>query len=239
VSHDASSGAAYGSGRGRHAARSRRGRHAARPVRKPLRGLTATGLAVLAGVSLSGCHSQQAGAAAIVGDDRITISALEAKVARLAAYRERAGQLPVSSPELVRGQLFSFISGRILDEAAREMGVTVTDTEIAMRRNSLTQRLGGPDQLVTQAAAQGIAPDEIDRFLRDELLQEKIAQAFGPQPRTVQDQASLQGKLNDLYGRVASRLQVSVNPRYGTWDSRSVGITDTVDPWLKPEQTGT
>lgn len=178
-------------------------------------------------LALTACDPRQVGAAAVIGGDRVDIDALQAQT------RSYLEQVPsAQSGEVQRALLQRIIVSRVIDSAAEDAGVSVPDSQVAQQRRSLfasvrqqarSQELS-PRAFLVQQLASGqqptvVAPGQVDRWIRDQLLVGQIstqaAQGLDPaSPEAAQ-------AANRVLIRAARRLDVEVNPRYGRWDPRS------------------
>jgi len=176
----------------------------------------------------------RAGAAAVVDSQRISVTTLEAKTAGLIAARQRYGVPPAPLADLTRDQLTALISSRVLEQAARQLGVNVSPAEIDTRRRELESQLGGPEALASQGALEGVAPEEQQGAIRDLLRYEKIGQALVPDARTVDRQQERDIASQELLTRVSREMQITVNPRYGTWNPDERVVLPAQDDFIAP-----
>src|SRR6266700_7935357 len=91
----------------------------------------AAGVAVAGACALlAACSTVKMGAAAIVGDQRITTASLDTQVSNLQSAAKQYGsavQLPAQVPQSVLTWMIRFA---IRDQVARDAGITVTDAQI-------------------------------------------------------------------------------------------------------------
>ena len=72
----------------------------------------------------------QAGAAAIVGDQRITVSALDTQVSNLqAAVKPYGSCLPITTAQMPSEVLSWMIRFEVMDQVAAANGINVTDAQ--------------------------------------------------------------------------------------------------------------
>ncbi|MFF9852626.1 SurA N-terminal domain-containing protein [Streptomyces litmocidini] len=182
---------------------------------------------------LTACGSDaHPGAAAVVGGERIEVSSLQAQVedVRTAqAASPQSAQLVAATGDLSRRKLNVMIFDRVVDEVARDNGVTATRAELQEARTSFVRQAGGEDRLAAVLLQeQGVAPDQVDAFVRRNVLMNKIAQKLG-----VTESPEGQKKLTDVFSAASKELGIDVNPRYGRWDDAQVRLSDTAAPWLR------
>lgn len=129
-----------------------------RPVRRPLRVLVLTPALALLG--LAACAPFHAGAAATVGNDRISTKQLGAVTAReisLANTVGGAAQQGASAPDQQTVQqtaLTELIQLKLLAGMASDLGVTVTPSDIDRAKTTITANNGG-DKAAGNAALKG------------------------------------------------------------------------------------
>lgn len=137
---------------------------------------TATAVFGLAALVLSGCGNGpiRAGAAATVGDKRISTEALAGMVARGLADPQAQQQLGADKAKFQRDTLGRLIRHEVLLAAARREQVATTPGEIDAKIAEFEQQAGGPEQLLQQAAQGGIAQPDLRPFVADLVLGDRI-----------------------------------------------------------------
>ncbi|MZD09036.1 hypothetical protein GTW43_28740 [Streptomyces sp. SID5785] len=186
---------------------------------------------------LTACGNEaHPGAAAVVGGQRITVSQLDARVtevrdAQQAATQDQAQykQAVQASGPLARNTLNAMVRTRVLHRAATDAGVTVTRAETQSMRSAYEKRAGGAEQLETAFLQQyGIPPQRLTEAMRTEVEAGKLMEAIGADPQTSAGKAAFAKALVNA----SKELNVTLNPRYGTWDARLNSRTDAKTPWL-------
>ncbi|MDT7550981.1 MAG: peptidyl-prolyl cis-trans isomerase [Actinomycetota bacterium] len=149
-------------------------------TRFPRRLATAPVVAGLGALLLTGCGNSpvRSGAAATVGETRITTTELAGFVKRGLADPQAQQQLGADKPKFQRDSLGRLIKHAVLAEAARELKVTVTPGQIDAKLASFEQQAGGATQLEQQAAQNGIARPDLRSFIRDVVLSDVIGDAL-------------------------------------------------------------
>jgi hypothetical protein len=175
---------------------------------------------------LAACSPVKVGAAAIVGNDRITTSSLNDEVSNLqqaVAQYHLQSALPASDyPVAVLTWLVRF---KIQDQAAQNAGITVTPGEISTALNQLdsqeraaaqqqSQNYPGLDPLLV---ANGVPPNLDNDFGQWQAQQAAfLAKANGGKaPATQAEETAAIGKLNTAQCQVVKSVGVQVNPQYG------------------------
>lgn len=182
----------------------------------------AVALALAATLVLTGCNPAQAGAAATVGDVRISETRVNQSAAdALAAATADPSAAPgLDSSTFLRQTTNRLIASELLAIAAAEEGITVTQAEID---EVLVQAAGGSTvgQLETQLAAQfAVPPAEVDAFVRDFIVRQKLGAKLVPGDDTTAQRAAVDARLAEI----ADEVGVTVSPRYGHWNSETASI---------------
>ncbi len=170
-----------------------------RPLAAPARTrrrLAAVGL--LAAVALTGCGGSpvQAGAAATVGESRITTDELAQLVDAGLSDPAAAEQLGGDRPAYQRDVLGREINVQLVEEAAERAGVTVTAGEVDRQYQAIEESVGGSEQLRTQASAAGLTLEQVRELARSRALTTALGESLTrdvPVPPEQLDQAYQQG----------------------------------------------
>lgn len=166
-----------------------------------------------------GACSTKAGAAAVVGDTRITEASLSAMV-KDAQATERKLKRPVTPVEQASTAALNWqVRMVIVDTAAKRTNTTVTKTEIDDIVNKAYQDYG-KDEVLAQLASNGFPESQIPAYARLTLLQSKVSQAV---LKGEQDEAA-QARLAEFWQSVATGLKIEIAPRYGTWNNDVISI---------------
>ncbi len=194
--------------------------------------------ALLAAAVLTACGgAAHPGAAAVVGDNRITISAVQSRIAEIRA--EAAAQPGVASQEssdLAQSTVSQMVMTEVVDHAVASHGLTVSDTEIAQVRQDQATAWGGEaalDQMLL--VKRGVPTGQIDTFYRELIGINKLAGLSGQQVGTTEGNKAV----HQLLSQASAELKVSVNPRYGSWDAQQAIVTGPWDAWLPQPGTAT
>ena len=182
-------------------------------------------LAITAAVAtflLAGCS--QVGAAATVGDTKITQATVQASVDAILSERAKVDttqmQLETGSTLNV-SQLRFHLLGTLLRELGQELQLNVTKAEIDSRRASIVEQVGGEAALPTALVNAGIAPQDLDRYIEAIAYSDKIGQKLVAAGVT-EDQ--LGTEIQKLVVAKAKEIGVTVNPRYGKWDATTADV---------------
>jgi hypothetical protein len=201
-------------------------------------------------VSLTGCGPVLMGAAAILGTERVSASALSAHVASLdtvyqanPALQSRVSYKPADMPQVV---LTFLVQLHALDAVAQENGVQVTPAEaqraFAAEIAGAGQQLGSvitPDQF---AMLIGLPPTLEGQFARAVAeaakLEAQFAGAAGVSSLSAAQQQQAQARLNAEMSAASTRLGFKVNPQYGQLDPANVRVGPVQNPLVKAAALG-
>ena len=145
-------------------------------TRTPRRLLSTLVTAGLAAALLTGCSNGpvRSGAAATVGDKRISTDALAGLVSRGLKDPQAQQQLGADKPKFQRDTLGRMIRHEILVATAKQEGVTASAGAVDAKIASFEQQAGGSAQLLQQAAQGGIAASDLRPFISDLVLGDEI-----------------------------------------------------------------
>ncbi|MBZ6176709.1 MULTISPECIES: SurA N-terminal domain-containing protein [Streptomyces] len=173
------------------------------------------------------------GAAAVVGDQRITVSQLENRVDEVREAQRAAvpddgqyQQVVARSGALTRDTLHGMVLDRVLHSAAADAHVSVSRKEVQAMRGGLEDQAGGAEQLETVWLQQyGVAPGRLDDNLRVQLEAQKLAESLGTDTSRPEFWQAL--------SKASDKLDIDLNPRYGAWDVQKAGRVDSETPWVR------
>jgi SurA-like N-terminal domain len=187
----------------------------------------------LAAVALAGCGPVRLGAAAIVGDQRISAVTLTKQVNNLeTAYRASKGgiqlQFPQSQvPQVVLGWLVRFQIGEQLG-AQHHVAVSQGETQRALAAISARAQQGstGKIKLADLAVANGLPPDMLNELGRYQAIQDAVIRQIdgGTLPTA---QTALQALGRDFTRQqclAAKSLRIKINPQYGQLDYSRLSV---------------
>jgi hypothetical protein len=194
--------------------------------------IKASAVAGVLGLAVAGCAVTpvKLGAAAIVGNQRISIAALDSEVTDLS---QAAAKYPtivnLNAAQRTQATLTWLIRYQINEEVARQAGITVSTAQAQAALNqAYAQAKAGAEQQgltnVTQTlilAASGIPPNTSDELGRYEAIAGqylKIANG-GTTPASGSAAETAAGnKLNKAECLAAKALNIQVNPQFGQLD---------------------
>jgi hypothetical protein len=171
---------------------------------------------------LTGCS--QVGAAATVGDTKITQATVQGSIDSILSERTKVdtSQMQLETGEsLNRSQLRFHLLSKLLRALGEELKIEVTKAEIDTRRASITEQVGGAASLPNALVSAGIAPADLDTYIEAISFSDKISQALIAAGVT-EDQVG--AEIQKLVVAKSNELGVTVNPRYGKWDPKVADV---------------
>lgn len=173
--------------------------------------------------ALSACGSATPGAAAIVGDERISENALADQVTEILTAQGQAADTPADA--LTAVTLDRLVTASLVEQFAAANGIGVTQGEIDGLLRTYAAQAGGAAEVEAIFLEQNVAPSQIVPIIRLNLLAEKIGTALVPggDPQT-QGQALVQA-----LSAYSSQVGTEVSPRYGSWDPAALSLGPVPD----------
>ena len=178
--------------------------------------------AIASALLLSGCS--QVGAAATIGETKITQEVVQGSIDSILAERAK---IDISQMELQTGadlnlsQLRFQVLTVLIREVGKDFKVEASKAEIDTRRDGILEQVGGEAGLPKALAGAGIAPANLDLYLEAVIVSGKISDAIVASGVT---EDLLGGEITRLVAAKAAQLKVEVNPRYGKWDPISADV---------------
>jgi PBP1b-binding outer membrane lipoprotein LpoB len=170
------------------------------------------GAAMAVALVSSGCVTATPGAAAIVGDTRITERQLTSQVEQVLKAQGRP--VDSASEALVVTTLDRMITALLVEQIAEEQGITITRGELDATIVNYAEASGGRQAFEDALLAQDLAPDDIEELFRVNILAQKMGMILDPGGTPDSQSAS-------IFAAVAAyseEVGTEVSPRYGSWD---------------------
>ncbi len=182
----------------------------------------------------SACGPTEAGAAAIVGQERIPVAQVESEVQQVLGEREGLGAPPTSPIDATKHVLNNILASRVIRATAEELHVSVSKGEVDRLRGQFQQQTG-PEGLKRELAASFVPAAQADRIITDTLLLQKLNERYGGSEAVqAQQQGGPAPKVRSLLEQTAQRLDIRVSPRYGRFDPHELSLVDAVEDYLAP-----
>jgi len=185
-----------------------------------------------AGLVVTACSPVKFGAAAVVGNQRITIATLDTEVTSLSRTAKLyPGTVQLTQVQQTQQTLTWLIRFKIYDELARRAGITVSTNQAQKALNAIYM------QAKTNAQAQGISnvtlnlilvangipPNLRDKVGRYQSIEDQfLLQANGGQVPT--STSATTAKFTKARCLAAKALKIQVNPQFGQLNYNQVAI---------------
>jgi SurA N-terminal domain len=185
--------------------------------------MKATAAAGVCGLALAACGTVHMGAAAIVGNQRVSSSNLSAEVSNLnAGYQKYRGkiQLQYSAAQMPQQVLGWIVRFKVRNQLAQREGITVTQTEVQQALTSIEASIkqsGENAPLPAVAVANGLPPDMLNDLGQYQAIETKLLNRLdgGTLPSASSAQAALEAKFNKSQCLAAKSLGIQINPQFG------------------------
>jgi hypothetical protein len=185
-------------------------------------------LVITTGLLLTGCS--QANQAASIGDNEISQTQLQSSIDSILAERAKVDTTSMdlqTGQALTRGQLRFMILIQMYDEIAKELQLDVTSALVAEQRSNIIQSIGSEENLPTSLVSAGIAPNDFDLYLRAIAISNLITAALIDSGTP---EAEVGNRVSELLTAKSKELKITINPRYGVWDSTIGDIVEADVP---------
>jgi hypothetical protein len=190
---------------------------------------------------LAACSPVQAGAAAVVGDQRITVSSLDTQVSNLQTAVKPYGSLQITTAEMPSEVLSWLIRFQVADEVAAANGINVTDAQAQAGYNSLAAvaSQNGFASTAELLVANGVPPQMFGQVGRWEAQQDAFARLHngGKEPTTTAEQNAFTTAYNKAQCQAAKSLNIKVSPQFGRLDYTQLSVVAAADTLSRPAGT--
>jgi peptidyl-prolyl cis-trans isomerase SurA len=195
---------------------------------------------------LAACSPVQAGSAAIVGNQRITVSSLDAQVSNWAAAAKPYGsavQLPAAqAPAAVLSWMIRFA---VMDEVAASNGISVTQaqSQAALSSLSAVASQNGFNSASQLLVANGVSPQMFPQVGQWEAQQTAygLKTSGGKEPTSTAEQNAFTTAINKAQCTAAKSLSIQVSPQFGRFDyaTATFGVVPAENMLSRPAGTPT
>jgi hypothetical protein len=172
---------------------------------------------------LAACSPVKMGSAAIVGNQRITVSAVDSQVSNLkVAAKPYGSSIQLTSAEMPTKVLNWLIQFAIMDRVAATNGISVTDAQANAALSSLGPQAAqaGFSNSTELLVASGIPPQmfpQTGRWLAQmSAYQSKVN--GGKQPSSQAEANNVTNAVNKAECTAASSLNIQVSPQFGRFN---------------------
>jgi len=191
----------------------------------------ASAIVIGVGLIVTGCAVTpvKMGAAAIVGNQRISIATLDTEVTNLSqAAKQYPGVVTLTATQETQATLSWLIRYQINEKLAQQQGITISpaQAQAALNQAYASAKTAAAQQGLTNPslnlilAASGIPPNTSAELGRYEAIANqylKIAHG-GTTPTSTSAQTAAGNKLNQAECQAAKTLSIAVNPQFGQLD---------------------
>lgn len=179
-------------------------------------------LFIAATLALTGCSNVDS--AATVGDTEISLTDLQAQIELINSERKSVdtSQMQLETGDgLSRSQLSYMISNIVIEALAKDEEIKVSNSEIESYKAEIFTNIGGEENLPNVLVSASIPSTAVNEVLRRDLILRKLTEK---QVAAGADESSINAAIQKLVTDKANALKVTVNPRYGTWDSNTLAV---------------
>jgi hypothetical protein len=188
---------------------------------------------------LAACGPVQAGAAAIVGDQRITVSSLDTQVSNLKTAAKPYSQLPITTAEMPTAVLSWLIRFAVMDQVAATNGITVSQSQseaalASLKSVALQNNFSSTNELLI---ANGIPPQLFPEVGQWEAQQTAYALKLnnGKPPSTTAEQNAFSTAITKSQCQAAKSLNIKVSPQFGRLDYTQFTVVATPNVLSQPD----
>jgi ABC-type lipoprotein release transport system permease subunit len=209
-----------------------------------LAALGVVGLGVCA--ALSACAPVQMGSAAIVGNQRITVSSLDTQVSNWEAAAKPLGSTVQLTSAQAPGQVLSWlIRFAVMDQVAANNGINVSNAQASAGLSNLSAQassygFSSGSQLLI---ASGIPPQLFQQvgLWNAQVMAYELKVNDGKQPTTQTEETNITNAVNKAECTAAKSLNIQVSPQFGRFDyaSATFGVVPGADTLSRPQGTPT
>jgi len=203
-------------------------------------------LSVGACAVLAACSPVKMGSAAIVGDQRITVSSLDTQVSNLqTAAKPYGSQVQLTSSQMPAAVLGWLIRFAIQDEVTASAGISLTQQQVqagVASINSQAQSAAASNGLSSAQAvlfSAGISPQMLPALGQYQAQEIAYAEKVngGKLPSTTAEDNTVDAALTKAECTAAKSLNIQVNPQFGRLDYSQYTVVPVADTLSRPAGT--
>jgi hypothetical protein len=190
---------------------------------------TATAGLALTGLLLAACGGAvAAGSAAVLGSERIPTSEVADQLAELNVARGIPAD--TANAATTASILQRLIITNLVDQAAQRLDVTVSDGAVDRELGQLEASAGGREALEAALVQNDIPPAGAADQVRVSLLVREMGQVLDPNG----DPQAQNSAVFQYVVALSEELDVSISPRFGTWDPNQLALGPLPDDLSTP-----
>jgi hypothetical protein len=187
---------------------------------------------------LAACSPVQMGAAAVVGDQRITVSSLDTQVSNLQSAAKPYSRLPITTAEMPTAVLSWLIRFAVMDQVAAQNGISVSHAQSEAGLDSLKSvaQQNGFSSTTELLVANGIPPQLFPEVGQWEAQQTAYALKLnnGKAPSTTAEQNAFTTAITKSQCQAAKSLSIKVSPQFGRLDYTQFTVVATPNTLSQP-----
>jgi len=193
---------------------------------------------------LAACSPVKLGAAAIVGNQRITTATLDAQVANLqASAKPYASQVQLTSAEMPTAVLSWLVRFSIMNQIAASAGVAVTQAQVQQGVANINAQAAsaapeegyksGEEVLI----GAGISPQLLTSIGRYQAIELAYAEKVngGKLPSTTAENTAVNAAIGKAQCQAAKSLDIQISPQFGRMDYSQYAVVATSNTLSQPE----
>jgi hypothetical protein len=201
---------------------------------------------VTAGLAVAGCAPVKMGAAAIVGNQRITVANLTTEAGLLAtAAKKYPGVVTLTSQDVTQETLSWLIRFKINDQIASEDGISISDTQSQAAFNTIIKEATAsavqdgvsnvsPAEIL---AANGIAPNLSNQLGRYQAINNAFLTAANGGSMATSATSPAATQLQSAECLAAKSLTIKVNPQFGVMNYSKYEVVTGPNTVSRPSGT--
>jgi len=212
--------------------------------RTRLAALGAVGLGACA--VLAACSPAKIGSAAIVGNQRITVSSLDTQVTNLqAAAAPYGSQVQLPSDQMPTAVLSWLIRFAIEDQMSANAGISVTQAQVQQGVASINSQAASAAEQNGFSSAEavllsaGVSPQMLPALGRYQAQEIAYAEKVngGKLPTTTAQNNTVTAALTKAQCTAAKSLNIQVSPQFGRLDYSQYAVVPAADTLSRPAGT--
>jgi SurA N-terminal domain len=170
------------------------------------RRVVAAASSVVLALGITACNTDQIGAAAVVGDHRITVTDLQDHAREVVAVQGGADATG-DQRNLQMTLLYRMIAFELRDHIAADAGITVTEAQVDKFI---------ADQLIAQVPDGDLTPLLAQNAMTEESLREAVREVL------ISEQMGGRQAYDEAMMATSEKIGVEVNPRFGNWTGAGI-----------------
>lgn len=195
---------------------------------------------------LAACSPVKMGSAAIVGNQRITVSSLDTQVANLqTAAAPYGSQVQLTSSQMPAAVLSWLIRFAVQDQASSSAGISITEQQVQQGTASINSQAASAAAQNGLSSAQavllsaGVSPQMLPALGRYQAQEIAYAEKVngGKLPSTTAEDNTVTAALTKAQCTAAKSLNIQVNPQFGRLDYSQYSVVPVADTLSRPGGT--